>query len=148
MPTASTVLAPSPSRPLSKENLRTRSILATSSGALAAATAEAGVQYMKVVASWLLKVGRSVPEALAIAVSAAVASGVLACISASVSYQAPTSALPRSGFSFSTLVLTTIRSRISPGVLLESNTSELSLSASTSESCGFQVTVAVTAGAA
>ena len=41
-----------------------------------------------------------------------------------------------------------MRSRISPGVLLESNTSVVFGIAVTSANCGFQVTVAVTPGVA
>ena len=63
-----------------------------------------------------------------------------------VSYQMPTSALPRSGLSFSVSVFTTSVSMISPGILLESNTSVAPGSAFTSISCGFQVTTAVESG--
>ena len=100
------------------------------------------------VASWPLKPARSVPEALAIDSSAAVAFASFACISARVSYQAPTSALPSFGFALRVALLTTIRSRISPGILLESNTSEVFGIPMTSASCGFQVTVEVTPGVA
>ena len=50
------------------------------------------------------------------AVRAALPASSLPCMIASVSYQAPTSALPKAGLSFSVSVLTTIRSMISPGI--------------------------------
>ena len=63
-------------------------------------------------------------------------------IAAIVSYQAPTSALPKRGSS-SASVLTTSMSMISPGIIDESNTGLTSGSACTSASSGFQVTTAV-----
>ena len=59
---------------------------------------------------------------------------------ASVSYQAPTSALPKAGLSASVSVLTTIRSMISPGICELSNSSVAPGMAATSDSSGFQVT--------
>ena len=53
---------------------------------------------------------------------AALPSAPAAFILAIVSYQMPTSALPKFGLSFTTAVLTTIRSMISPGICDESNT--------------------------
>ncbi len=63
-----------------------------------------------------------------------------------ISYQAPTSALPKSGLSFSVSVFTTIMSMISPGIWEELNTSCDFGWPATSESSGFQVTQAVTSG--
>jgi hypothetical protein len=103
---------------------------------------------MCVVASWALKPARSVPEAFAMLSRAAVVFASLPCISAIVSYQAPTSALPSFGLAFSTSLLTIMRSRISPGVLLESNTSVVFGTAVISDNSGFQVTTEVTVGAA
>ena len=57
-----------------------------------------------------------------------------------VSYQAPTSALPKAGFSASVAVLTTIRSMISPGICDELNSSVAPGKFATSDSSGFQVT--------
>ena len=53
---------------------------------------------------------------------AALAAASSALISAMISYQAPTNALPKAGLSFSVWLLTTIKSMISPGIWLESNT--------------------------
>jgi hypothetical protein len=61
-----------------------------------------------------------------------------------ISYQAPVSALPSAGLSFSVSVLTIIRSMISPGIFEESKTSVAPLTDFTSASCGFQVTTEVT----
>ena len=63
-----------------------------------------------------------------------------------VSYQAPVSALPKSGLSFSVSVFTDSVSMISPGILLESKTGVAPGSPFTSINCGFQVTTAVTSG--
>jgi hypothetical protein len=60
-----------------------------------------------------------------------------------VSYQAPTSALPNAGLAWRVSVLTTIRSMISPGIRLESNTLVVPGMARISETSGFQVTTAV-----
>ena len=64
------------------------------------------------------------------------------------SNQAPVRALPRAGLSLSVALLTTIRSMISPGTLLESKTWVLPGVAAMADSCGFQVTTACTLGAA
>src|SRR5216684_9319045 len=101
---------------------------------------------MCVVANWRPKPLRSVPDALAIAVWAAWPAASFLNITASVSYQAPISALPNFGLAFSTAVLTTIRSRISPGILLESNTSCAFGADNTALNWGFQVTTALVAG--
>ena len=71
-------------------------------------------------------------------------SGVPEVISAIASYHAPTSALPRAGLSFSVAVLTTIRSMISPGICVESNTLWAPGMATISDTSGFQVTTEVT----
>ena len=84
------------------------------------------------------------PEAAPIAARAAAPSGVTDTISVTVSYQMPASALPKSGFSASDAVLATIRSIISPGIWLESNTLVASGSFSISATIGFQVTIAAT----
>jgi len=63
-----------------------------------------------------------------------------------ISYQAPVNALPSAGLALRVSVLTTIKSMISPGIWLESNTSWLSGVARISLSSGFQVTTAVTSG--
>ncbi len=89
----------------------------------------------------------SVPDALAMAAWAALPAASFLNITASVSYQAPISAFPSFGFALSVAVLTTMRSMISPGILLESNTSCAFGDASTALSCGFQVTTAVLADA-
>ena len=82
-----------------------------------------GVANKCVVASCASKPAGSVPEALAIAARAAFAAASLRSMSAIVSYQAPTNALPSFGLAASVAVFTTIKSMISPGILLESNTS-------------------------
>ena len=58
----------------------------------------------------------------------------------------PASALPKVGLSFSTSVLATIMSMISPGIWVESNTLLALGSFRISETIGFQVTMAVTSG--
>jgi hypothetical protein len=75
---------------------------------------------------------------------ALVDSAFFAFISATTSNQAPVSALPSAGLSLRVWVLTTIMSMISPGILLESNTSVTPGLALMSESIGFQVVTALT----
>ena len=108
------------------------------------ASASAALSNSLVEASWPSNPARSVPEAFAIASLAALPSAPSAFIFAMVSYQMPTSALPKSGLSFSTAVLTTIRSMISPGICEESNTFLASGEPRISETIGFHVTTAVT----
>ncbi|MOA28974.1 hypothetical protein D3C78_1499570 [compost metagenome] len=79
---------------------------------------------------------------------AALPSGVSAAMVAMISYQAPASALPKAGLSLRVALLTTIRSMISPGIWLESNTLETPGVAATSASSGFQVVTALTSSLA
>jgi len=77
---------------------------------------------------------------------AASLSGPPFCIRASVSNQAPTSALPSAGLALSVSVETVIRSWISLGIFELSNT--IVPVFLTSPSCGFQVTTVFTSGVA
>ena len=70
--------------------------------------------------------------------------GVSALMVAMISYQAPVSALPSFGLSLRVSLLTTIRSMISPGIWLESNTLVTPGVASISAKSGFQVATAFT----
>src|ERR1700729_3726798 len=112
------------------------------------ATASVGTLNIFVVANWLLNPGTVVPDAFAIAASAAAVRGSLPNITDMVSYHAPMSALPKFGFAFRVAAFTTMRSMISPGMRVESNTSVVLGMAMICASCGFQATVAVVPGAA
>ena len=125
MPTASADFAPSPSRPLLEQELAHAVHGRADSAALLvkARRRRPALSNILVVASWLSKPARSVPEAFAIASLAALPS------SPCRGHHAPWSRTRRrpapcrsSGLSFSVAVLTTIRSMISPGICEESNT--------------------------
>ena len=82
-------------------------------------------------------------RAFAIASRAALPFSPVSDISAIVSYQMPTERLAEIGIVLQRLGVDHHQSSISPGILLELNTSVASGSAFTSMSCGFQVTTAV-----
>ena len=145
MPTTSADLALSPSSFLANRNLRTRSMVTATSGDFTKAEASEALANSFVAFNCASKPARSVPEALPMAVRAAMPFSPGSVMMDMVSYQMPARAFPKSGLSFSTPVLATIRSMISPGILELSNTLWALFSARISETSGFQVTTAVTA---
>ena len=111
------------------------------------ATASAGLANSLVAASCASKPARSVPEALAIAVARRLALGVSAVISASVSYQTPTSALPKSGLSFSVVGVDDHQVEDLAGDLRGiEHLRGVRAARGSPTSSGFQVTTAVTSG--
>src|ERR1035438_3070414 len=112
------------------------------------AYASVGVPNKGVVASGASKPAGSVPEAFAMAARADLAAASLRNMIAMVSYQAPTNALPSFGLAARVAVFTTIKSMISPGILLESKTNCAFGDVNTELSWGFHVTNAEVVGAA
>ena len=109
MPTASGDLTPSPSRPWSKENVRDETPWSSpSSGPVAKATRLLRrVEHLSCL-QLRVEAGEVGAGELAHRLARRLAGVAGSCISAIVSYQTPTSALPKSGLSFSVSVLTTM----------------------------------------
>ena len=95
---------------------------------------------MAVVFNWALYSVNEHSADLAMKESALSVSAPFSDIMPIISYQAPTKALPNSGWAFSLPVLTIIRSRISPGMSADVNILETPGVCSISITMGFQVT--------